>query len=226
VGRVICFSKKSRISPEQIFDAKQDIQGKWLLLQAEFTTDNWLLKALGFIGLNRILPVGNKIHLKLGFKNIGTEEIQGDKDVVDWIIFYPQGSLQYRHWHLKIPHLNVGDSRWTKPEWLFMPEVPGHHTMFVLRPSWFLQDGKICKPKSRESQEPASLKYAAPYGLIGRKYALTDDNWKASLYVLNRGEYITIIIIMATIILAFLSLLLGFFNTILVSTSTISSNII
>lgn len=74
-----------------------------------------------------------------------------------------------------------------------MPEVPGHHTMWVLRPSWFIKDGKIHRLNNKENPKPDNLKYGAPHGLIGRKYALTDDYWKASFYVLNRGEYITII---------------------------------
>ena len=48
--------------------------------------------------------------MKLGFENIGTEEIQQPEDVeVNWAIYYPAGSAQYRPWSLRIPHLNVGE---------------------------------------------------------------------------------------------------------------------
>jgi hypothetical protein len=222
---VIRFSKKRKISPENIFNAEQGVQGKRLLLQAKFTTDNRLLKAFGFLGLNRILPVDDKIHIKLGFKNIGTEEIQETGDV-KWAIFYPVGSIQCRTWSLNIPYLNVGEWCWTEPEWLFLPEVPGHHTLLVLRPLCFIENCEIFEPNNWAIMRTTILKYAAPYGLIGRKYALTDGSWKASFYVLNRGEHITIIIIMATVILAFLSFLLSFISIFLPKACTFNLNII
>ncbi len=191
---MIRFSRRNRTEWTRIFNGDDGIRGKRLLLQAEFTTDNLLLKLLKPIGLNKILPLGNLVNLRLGFKNIGDEVIPNIENV-EWRIYYPQGSIQYRHWTLNIPNLEVDQAVWTAPEWLFMPEVPGHHTMVLHR------------PMNSKGSENDDLKYASPYGLIGREYALTDDMWKASFYILNRGEYITITIILVTVVLAFGSFL-------------------
>ena len=157
-------------------------------MQAEFTTDNWLLKKLRLIRLDRILPIGNFVHLKLGFKNIGSKVIPNIENV-NWRIIYPPGSKEVRIWTLNIPKLEIDQAVWTKPEWLFMPKVSGQHTMMLFNP-----------PQKED------LNYASPYGLVGRKYEYTNDGWTASFYILNRGAYITIIIILMTVVLTFFSI--------------------
>lgn len=214
---MIRFSLSNEIRWTRAFDQQDGNHGRRLLLQAKFTTDQPFLKWLKrfkLIGLHRLLPVENLVHLKLGFKNIGHEAIPNVRNV-QWAIIYPQGSVQFRQWKLNIPSLEVGQERWTEPPWLFMPEVPGQHTMVILRP--FSELKSVSPPviakfePSNDESEIASLKYAAPYGLIGREFALTDDMWKASFYVLGRGEFITINIILGTVVLAFISVVLTLF---------------
>lgn len=202
---MIRFYRRNRIDWTRIFNQGDGIRGKRLLLQANFTTDNFLLELLRPIGLNKILPIGNLVHLRLGFRNIGDEVIP-DIENIEWRIHYPHGSIQLRRWTLNIPNLEVGQGVWTEPEWFFMPEVPGHHTMVLLRPN------------NSEIEEIEDLRYASAYGLIGREYALIDDMWKASFYILNRGEYITIIIILATVVLAFGSFLASLLQWVFQST--------
>ena len=206
--------KESMRHWRDIFDEQDDNPKKFLLLQAEFTTDHWLLRHWPF---KTVLPIGSRVYMKLGFKNIGEEAIPEIKKV-GLRIHYPQGSRQIRKWDLNIPNLPPGDEVWTQPPWLFMPEVPGHHTMALLRPCaqpellYISASDQLTIAFSRGNgykiAKNEDLTYAKSGGLINRDHAHIDGPWTASFYISNGAESITIIIIFFTAALAFISIFL------------------
>lgn len=177
-----------------VFDKTQNISDERLLIKAEFRTQNRILRLLKVFNLHKILPVNDLVDIKLSFENIGTENIKQKKDV-DWYLNYPSGSSQNRK--LNIPELKRGESCYTKPDWLFQPEVSGHHSL------------RIDRPYEKINNRCDGLKYAGEHGLVGRKYRLTNTYWEVSFYIFHRGEYITLLIIITTLLIALVSFLIS-----------------
>ncbi len=182
-----------------VFDEHPKIHGERLLIKTKFSTKNILFRIFFFFGYHKILPVNSLVKMVLTFKNIGTINIENNYNV-KWYIYYPKGSLQFRHWNLNIPKLKQGASCKTKPKWLFLPEVPGHYTFSIKR------------PQNTIGKKPSNLKYAGKYGLIGREYRITNDDFQSSFYVIDRGQYAQIIIVTFTLLLLLIPALYSLFT--------------
>ena len=185
-----------------VFDEHPTIHGERLLIKTKFSTNNILFRIFFFLGYHKILPVNNLVKMVLTFKNIGTVDIENNYKV-EWHIYYPKGSSQFRRWNMNIPKLKQGVSCKTKPKWLFFPDVPGHYTLSIER------------PQNTVEKKPLNLKYAGKYGLIGRKYLTTDNKFQSSFYVIDRGQYAQITIVTITLLLLLIPALYSLFTSFL-----------
>jgi len=166
---IIDWLKGYKKIPGKVFHSEQEIHDPTLLINAKFYTHSILHRALL---LNKVLPVGKPIGMKIYLGNLHDERISKVENLTYFINYpnTPPSSEPQRKWYIDMPELEKkGAVYYTKVSKLFMPEIPGNHTLII--------------PKIIKEQY-----YAGYYGLAGRKYKIMSGNWTQNFYVSDEME--------------------------------------
>ncbi|MBW2615977.1 MAG: hypothetical protein JRD02_07360 [Deltaproteobacteria bacterium] len=175
-----------------VFHSEQEINNSTLLINAKIYTHSLLLRVLL---LNRVLPVGKRIGMKIYFKNLYEEKIPKIQNL-PYFINYPNtlpDTEPARNWYFDMPELgNKDDGYYEKVPKLFLPEVPGNHILIIPRVS-------------------GGVQYAGYHGLAGRKYKIMAGHWTQNFYVSDsmevRNSILVSFAVIASIITLFVSII-------------------
>lgn len=177
-----------------VFHSEQEIKNPTLFINARFYTQSPILRVLL---LHHVLPVGKKVGMKIYFRNLYDETIPGTKNL-EYFVNYPntpQGFTPQRKWYFDMPELvNKDDRFYTKIPVLFVPEVPGNHTLII--------------PRTKDLE---NIQYAGIHGLAGRKYKIVSAGWGQNFHVSDQMEVRNSVLVsfalMASIITLFVSII-------------------
>ena len=216
----------SKKCDQKIFHPEQEITRSTLLIDAEFKSYSKLLKVcdlitLGLFGLRKaILPIDSPVGLRLYFKNMYNEEIEGTEKV-NFFVRYPgegtSGSFQglikglrpgekmnkskfsgelhdlpSRNWIINIPKLKAYEHCYAEADIFFKPEVSGNHEFIIT---------KI-----------PSVQYAGYYGLTDRPYKIITGHWSTPFYISSVAEFRTLLTGILALLVAIFALLFNIFN--------------
>lgn len=190
--------------PGKVFHSEQEIKNPTLLIDVKIYTHSILHRLLL---LNKVLPVGKCIGMKIYFRNLYDEKIPKIPNL-QYFISYPNtppDKEPARKWYFDIPELdNKEDIYYTEVPKLFMPEIPGNHTLII-------------------PQAIRELQYAGYHGLAGRKYKIMSGGWTYNFYVSDVMEVRNSLLVSFALIAAIITLFVSIISLIL---SLMSQNVI
>jgi len=182
--------------PGTVFHSELEIKNPTLLIDAKIYTHSFLHRLLL---LNKVLPVGKYIGMTFYFRNLYNEKIPKIPNL-QYFISYPNtppDKEPLRKWYFDMPELdNKEDIYYTEVPNLFMPEIPGNHTLII-------------------PQAIREIQYAGYHGLAGRKYKIMSGGWSCNFYVSDVMEVRNSLLVSFALIVAIITLFVSIISLII-----------